>query len=192
MAPPSKRPKRAKMNLSVPRVLSHNSPILNQDIHGFITTALSPVQWQQYTEEEKRKIIDLFPVACRRYHQDATGSLVCPVNIDFLQHDAYIKTGVARFKRDLENGCWEEKWQRDARKAMRERKEGKFDEYLKEHAQEQFGEEAAAENVGQADGDDIDSDSDWGRENGRKNTDDEYVVEKLVGRNENASKIEVK
>ena len=168
MTPPSKRPKRAKINLSLPRVLNHSSPILNQDIHGFIAIALSPVQWQQYSEAEKRKIIDLFPEAYQSYEKDATGSLLCPVSVDFLWNDRYVKAGVARFKRDLENGCWEEKWQRDARKAMQERKEGNFDDYVKEHAQEQFGGEDTVRRKGHANEDDMDSNSDWGRENGKK------------------------
>ena len=145
MAPPSKRLKRAKVALSATRVLNCNTPILTQDIHSFITTALSPAYWSQYSEAEKRKLIDLFPVAYRKYHTDENGKLECPVTMEFLQSDPYVKAGMARFKRDVEAGCWEAKWQEQARTAIQERKEGKFDEYLKEHVEECFGEENAGD-----------------------------------------------
>lgn len=84
---------------------------------------------------------------------------MCPVDLEFLQNDGYVKAGVARFKRDLEAGVWEEKWQRDAHKAMQERKEGKFDQYLKDRAEEQFGDENSHDGDREADGDDPDSGS---------------------------------
>ena len=192
MAPPSKRPKRTKvpkLSISAPRVLNADTPILNRDIHGFITTALSPAFWSQYSEEEKRKLIDLFPAKYRHYDVDDNGSLKCPVSTDFIQTDSYVRAGVARFKRDVEAGCWEARWQVQARKAMEERKEGKFDEYLEDHAEECFGEETAGDAVE----DDDHSESDWEQEHGKKrNTKKEYVVEKLLRCSPDDSRIEVK
>jgi hypothetical protein len=192
MAPPSKRPKHAKIpkiTLSAPRVLNSNTPILSQDIHGFITTALSPAYWSQYSEEEKRKLIDLFPAVYRAYDVDADGKLECPVSIDFLQSDTCVKAGVARFKRDIEAGCWETKWQEQARKATQERKEGKFDEYLRDHAEECFGEDS----VEQAEEDASRSGSDWEREHPKKKElEEQYVVERLLRQSKDGSRIEVK
>jgi hypothetical protein len=189
MAPPSKRPKRAKIALSATRVLNYNTPILTQDIHGFITTALSPAYWSQYSETEKRKLIDLFPIAYRKYHTDGNGKLECPVTLEFLQSDTYVKTGVARFKRDVEAGCWEPKWQEQAKMAMQERKEGKFDEYLKEHAEQCFGDEAAEDGP---EANEEQSGSDWEREHRKKTTRQPYAVERLLRPSRDGSMIEVK
>ena len=189
MAPPSKRLKRAKIALSASRVLNCNTPILTQDIHGFITTALSPAYWSQYSEAEKRKLIDLFPVAYRKYHTDGNGKLECPVTMEFLQSDTYVKAGMARFKRDVEAGCWEAKWQEQARTAMQERKEGKFDEYLKEHAEECFGEEDAGDGPEE---DEEQSESDWEREHKKQTVGEQYAVEKLLRPSRDGFMIEVK
>ena len=73
---------------------------------------------------------------------------------------------------------------------MQERKEGKFDEFLKDHAEECFGEDA-----GDLAADDEDrSGSDWEREQGKKynHTDVEPVVEKLLRHSRDGTRIEVK
>jgi hypothetical protein len=189
--PPPKRPKRSKIpqsSISPARVLNANSPVIDQDIHGFLTTTLSPVYWPQYTEEEKRRLIDLFPAAYRNYNADADGNLECPVSIDFLQSDPTVKAGVAQFTRHLGNGCWEAKWQAQARKAMQERKEGKFDDYLSEKVEEDFG-EAAEDPVEE---DEEPSESDWEQEHRPKEAQQTYVVERLLRQNEDGSRIEVK
>lgn len=190
MAPPSKRTKQAKIpkaSLSASKVLNSNTPILSQDIHGFIIATLSPMYWCSYSEQEKRQLIDLFPAAYRSYNVDAQGKLECPVSTEFLQSDTYVKAGVARFKRDVEAGCWEMKWQEQARKAMQERNEGKFDEYLKEHAEDCFGEDAEH----QADEDEVQSGSDWEQEHKKKGQ-KRYVIERLLRQTSDGSRIEVK
>lgn len=141
--PPSKRAKRSRANfaLSAPRILNSDSPILNNDIHAFLVNALSPVQWAQYTDEERRSLVDSFPPAYRRHEVESEGRLECPVTVSFVQNDGYLKAAIARFKRDVELGFWEESWRAQARRAMKDRTEGKFDQYLTEHAEEMFGEE---------------------------------------------------
>jgi hypothetical protein len=194
MAPPTKRPKRSKITkISLPahQILNSNTPVIDQDLHGFITTALSPALWDGYSEAEKRSLINLFPAAHRKYNVDANGNLQCPVSVEFLQSDTYVKAGLARFKRDVKDGYWEAKWQDRARKAMEERREGKFDEYLRDHAEECFGEETAdqAEND-----DDGNSESDWEQEHRRKKVaeEEEYVVERLLRLSPDGTRIEVK
>jgi hypothetical protein len=205
MAPPPKRPKRSKIpksSLSAARVLNANSPVFDQDIHGFITTTLSPVYWSQYTQEEKRRLIDLFPAGYRTYNVEAEGNLECPVSIDFLQSDTNVRASVAQFNRHLGNGCWEAKWQAQARKAMQERNEGRFDEYLREKVEEDFGETAedqveegegrSAEAEDPVEEDEERSESDWEQEHGTKEAEQTYVVERLLQQNEDGSRIEVK
>jgi hypothetical protein len=195
MAPPSKRPKRSKtgkISLSPPQILGSNTPVIGQDIHGFVATALSPALWDGYAEAEKRSLIGLFPGAYRKYNVDADDRLQCPVSIEFLQSDTHLRAGVARFKRDVKDGYWEAKWQDQARKAMQERKEGKFDEYLRDHAEECFGEDA----VDQAKNDDGGhSESDWEEAHGKKKEEgemEECVVERLLRLSPDGTQVEVK
>lgn len=47
---------------------------------------------------------------------------------------------MARFKRDVEAGFYVKKWQEEGKRAMIERVTGQFDDYLKQHAEENFGE----------------------------------------------------
>ena len=178
---PSKRAKRAKPALSPSQILKPTSPILNKDIHGFLSTCLSPVKWHEYSEDEKRRFIDLFPPAYRKYSLDTDGRLQCPVDVDFVKNDNYIKTAVASFKRDVESGFWDEKWQEQARKAMKERREGKFDGYLRDHTEELFGETNQSGN-GQAPGEvenghrdehSVASESDGGNERGKRKAEEE-------------------
>lgn len=194
MAPPSKRPKRskiAKISLSAPQILNSNTPVIDQDIHRFITTALRPDLWDGYSEVEKRSLISLFPAAYRKYEVDANAKLQCPVSVEFLQSDTYVKAGVARFKRDVKDGYWEAKWQDQARKAMQERKEGKFGEYLRGHAEECFGEDTADQAEKDDDGQ---SESDWEQEHRKKKEVDEEedVVERLLRLSPDGTQIEVK
>ena len=213
MGDPLKRLKRAKFPqaaISAPRVLNANSPILTQDLHAFLTTALAPSVWSEYTEAEKRNLIDLLPAAYRNYNVNgADGRLECPVSIAFLQSDAYVRAGVARFKRDVEAGCWEARWQEQARKARAERQEGEFDEFLKDRAEEWFGEDDGGD---AAEGEDEEgqSGSDWerDREGGlnqkqkqkqkqkqiqkEREVGEEFIVEKLLRQNVDGSRIEVK
>lgn len=118
---------------------------------------------------------------------------------------------MARFKRDVEAGCWAEKWQREARQAMRERRDGKFDEFLREGVEEAFGVEH--ESGGEGEGEyDSGSGSDWTRSNRKRqrqkkpnekqhqqqqqseevSEEEVYHVENLIRRSSSGSRVEVK
>ena len=64
----------------------------------------------------------------------------CPLSPEFLMGDNYLRAATTRFKNDVEAGCYEAGWQTRAKKAMLERREGAFDDYLQEHAGELFDE----------------------------------------------------
>lgn len=66
-------------------------------------------------------------------------TLPAPITPKFIADDLYIKHAIARFKRDVRDGYYEKAWQDRADKARQERAEGKFDQYVLEHADEIFG-----------------------------------------------------
>jgi hypothetical protein len=76
---------------------------------------------------------------------------------------------VAKVKRDIGEGYYEKGWHTRAKKATQERREGKFDEYLKEHAEDLFGEgrDQLEDQVGDADK--VSSGSDWEKHNINQN-----------------------
>jgi len=106
--------------------------------------------WSNYSEDEKRSIIDSLPPNYREYEIDDKGSLICPLTLDFVLGDRYLQSAITKFKREVTDGFYEKRWQNQAKQAMQERREGKFDDYLKEHVEEMFGEEK------DGDGDDVD------------------------------------
>lgn len=153
---------------SVQRILNGSSPIATKDVHAFLVPAISG--WStDYTEAEKRTIIDSLPPRFRRYDTDATGALVCPITLDFVLDDPFLKSAVSKFKRAVADGFYEQGWQNRARRAMQERQEGRFDEYLQEQVEAAFGEVEGEEEevVEEEEGDG--SDGEWGaRKGGRK------------------------
>lgn len=133
-----KRSKPPKRNLlTVSNAIQTNSPILKEDIQSLLAATVRT--WSSLTEDKKRSLIDNFPPAYRIYHTAESDKLQCPITEDFAANDSIIKRDVARFKRDVEAGFYAKKWQDDGRKAMRERAEGQFDEYIKQHAEDSFG-----------------------------------------------------
>lgn len=138
VANPSKKNKRSKRsNLTPSNVLQTNSPILQEDIQSLLASTI--LDWSSLTEDKKRSLIDVFPPAYRIYDTDETGKLKCPISGEFAANDSIIKRDVARFKRDIEAGFYLKKWQDEGRRAMKERAEGQFDEYIKQHAEDNFG-----------------------------------------------------
>jgi len=142
----NKKPGRSHTNTgpwSSSRILNASSPIVtqNKDIHAFLVTSISG--WKDnsnYTEAEKRAIIDSLPPRHRKYEVDEQGNLICPVTVDFVAGDPYVKAAAAKFKKAVADGLFEKSWQNQARKAMQERREGKFDAYLQEQTGATFGE----------------------------------------------------
>lgn len=108
------------------------------NIHSFLVDCISA--WDgNYDEAQKRAIIDSLPRQYRKYEVDGSGHLIRPVSTDFLLEDPYFKSAILKFKANLNDGLYEKGWQNLARKAMQERSEGKFDTYLREKAEGEFG-----------------------------------------------------
>ena len=139
--PPIKRLQRNTGPWSSQRILNASSPIVETDIHTFLATTISGwnADAETYTEAEKRSIIDSLPPAHRKYETDQKGQLKCPLSTDFVLNDLFIKAATQQFKNDVGDGYYEKSWQNQASKAMQERREGRFDAYLREHAEECFG-----------------------------------------------------
>lgn len=137
MARAAKRPKRNAGQLSSDRILNSSSPIINKDLQSLFTKMISG--WSKnYTEEEKKTIIDSLPPGYRVFEHKEDGSLKCPLSIEFVETDTHFKAAIARFKSDVQDGYYEKGWQTRASKATQDRQEGKFDQYLQEHADEAF------------------------------------------------------
>jgi len=163
MTRPAKRPKRNTGPWSSSRILNSSTPIVGKDILAFLVTCISG--WQEnYDEEEKHAIIDSLPPHYRKYDVDESGRLKCPVSVDLVLKDSHLKAAVARFKNDVSEGHYEKAWQNRARKAMQERQEGRFDEYLEQHAEEMFGEQPddGSQNADDQT-EDHSSDGEWGK-----------------------------
>lgn len=127
-------------------------------------------KWKtDYSDAEKRSIIDTLPTAYRVYQRDEAGSLVCPIEVDFIKCDPYLKRAISKFQEDVSEGSYEEKWQNQARKAMQERAEGKFDDYLQQHVEEMYGDvgvEKADEEAQERDDTGMSSDGSWSGQKG--------------------------
>ena len=115
-------------------------------------------------------MIDALPPAYRIYEHDEAGALKCPISIDCIKSDPFLKRAVSKFKTDVSEGSYEEKWQRDAKKAMQERAEGKFDEHLRQQVEYMFGDIGGDEGTNEEDNEidqqesDLSSDGSWSAE----------------------------
>jgi hypothetical protein len=120
------------------RILTRNSGVVTADIRAFLLTCVTG--WDNYTIDEQREIINTLPKS-RRFHIEnpATGKLTCPLDAGFVANDAHLKRATLRFTDDVAEGHYTPSWQIKARQAMQERAEGRFDEYLKQHAEDRFG-----------------------------------------------------
>ena len=138
------------------KILTPSSAIISPsvDIHAFLVTCISG--FDGYTEDEKRGIIDSLPASYRQYNLDESGKLLCPITTDCVLSDSFVKRGVSKFVNDVEEGYYDPAWQTRARKAMQERREGKFDEYSKQHVEEMFGDGTASQQGSSKDSDNAD------------------------------------
>lgn len=127
------------------KILTPSSAIISQsvDVHAFLVTCISG--FDSYTEDEKRNIIESLPPSYRQFNFDAEGKLLCPISTDFVMSDPFLKRSISKFKNDVEEGYYDPAWQTKARKAMEERREGKFDDYLKQYVEELFGDGTASQ-----------------------------------------------
>jgi len=117
-----------------------------------------PLRGVPYAEDTSReaggnssgKTIDEAHTSSRQHRdQDWASYMAPPLEPTFCLDDPYLKRSIARFKRELSDGYYTKVWQDKAKRAHEERMEGKFDEYLAEHAEEMFvEEEGEAEEAG--------------------------------------------
>lgn len=134
----SNKVKRRKRHPPTPaNAFQKKSSILKDGIQSLFATAIS--NWSSMAEDKKRNLINVFPPAYRIYNTDEAGKLKCPISEDFAANDSVIKRDVARFKRDFQAGFYITKWQEEGKRAMKERAEGQFDDYIKQHAEDNFG-----------------------------------------------------
>ncbi len=136
-------------------ILNSKSPIVSKDMVAFLSSCVA--NWDtNYTEEQKRSLIDSLPLRYRQYDvDDDTGRLVCPVSVAFVREDKYVRAATIKFKEAVRKGLYGKGWQNQARKAMQDRADGRFDEYLRELAEEEFGDPAStSESDDQENGDD--------------------------------------
>jgi hypothetical protein len=130
----------AKGSWATSKILTPSSAITapSTDIHAFLITCMSG--FDSYSEDEKRAIIDVLPEPYRKYNLNADNKLECPLSLDFVMTDPFLKRAISKFKNDVSEGYYDPTWQSKARVAMQERRDGVFDEYLKQHVEEMFGE----------------------------------------------------
>lgn len=141
--------------LTTSRTFGPKSPIVNADIQLFLAKCMNTKQWERYTDAEQQSIIASLPLTRQsRFQKDSPSSQseqvqndglprTPPLSAEFCSNDLYLKRAVARFKRDLADGYYEKSWQEKAGKAHRERFQGEFDDYVRQHAEEMFPEEDA-------------------------------------------------
>lgn len=142
-------------------IMKSNSPLTHPktNLHAFLLTCLT--SWSTYTPAERRKVIATLPLTYRTYTTNASGELECPLSIDFINRDTYLKTGIEKFKREVGEGYYEATWRKNAGIASQERDEGKFDEYVQGKAEMDFGEIADEDEEEQKSSE---SDKEWGKD----------------------------
>ena len=135
-------------SMNTSRTFGSKSPIADlgsQKIQQFLAKCMASEQWNRYSEEEKMDIMQKLPPRRRMVDMgDDSGevnakgqaneqhtTLTAPLTPAFCMEDSYLKSAVARFKRDLQAGYYEKTWKNKAVKAHDERMAGDFDDYLK-------------------------------------------------------------
>jgi hypothetical protein len=129
----------AKGSWATSKILTASSAITapSTDIYAFLITCMSG--FDSYSEAEKHAIIDVLPEPYRKYNLTAENKLECPLSLDFVMSDPFLKRAISKFKNDVSEGYYDPTWQSKARVAMQERRDGVFDEYLKRHVEKMFG-----------------------------------------------------
>lgn len=170
--------------LTVSRAFGQKSPLIEADLQAFLARCFTMDKWQTYTDEERARIIKCLPPSQKLKHDTSSneesrnGNLshsekthstdgpihpnVCPDIVDLIPldtskiaTDTYIKRAVARYQRDLGDGYYEKSWLDKASRAHQERMDGKFDDYLKQHAEDIFEDSGSLDGNGQDEADDL-------------------------------------
>ncbi|EEP78687.1 predicted protein [Uncinocarpus reesii 1704] len=133
-------PGRPSKKWSEPFVLtSDKSPLIDIDLVKLLS---DPRAWNCLEEEEKREILSLLPDTA---HPDPHGnpedpdSKIPPLPHEFLRYSIPWRDAVRQFQVDLQNGRYDPEWQRQARQAVKERAEGKFDNWKEEQFEQFWG-----------------------------------------------------
>lgn len=129
--------RQSRNSLSARNAFQPNSSLLKMDVQGLFASVVE--RWSLLTEEQKSKLINAFPPSYRVHSLNDNGALQCPISVEFARDDAIVRRDVARFKRDIESGCYMKKWQKDSKKAMIDRAQGQFDEYTAQCTEDCFG-----------------------------------------------------
>ncbi|OKL63487.1 hypothetical protein UA08_01413 [Talaromyces atroroseus] len=110
-------------------------------VHADLVRLFSnPKAWEYLEEDEKRELISLLPSHIHPNPDpdpEDPDSKIPPLPESFLRYDNNWRAALRNFQYDLESGRYKPDWQRQARRAVQERAEGKFDDY-KEREFEQF------------------------------------------------------
>ena len=161
---PPTRPKRGPPKVSLTAYTSSailkSTSVLTKpstDLPAFLLTCLT--SWSDYTEAQKHQIISSLPPTYQIRRTDSDGKLECPLSIEFIREDNYLREGIEKFKRDVGEGYFDPTWRKNAAMAMREREEGRFDDYLRDKVEAEFGDIVAEEDEEQ---ETSQSDKEWG------------------------------
>jgi hypothetical protein len=134
------------------------------NLQAFLLTCLN--SWSEYTEPQKHQIINSLPTAYQIRNTDSEGNLICPLSMDFIREDLYVREGIEKFKRDVSEGYFDPAWRQNAAIAMRERAEGKFDDYIREKVENEFG-DLPVEDAQEQEQESSESDREWRKTKGQ-------------------------
>ncbi|CRG86257.1 hypothetical protein PISL3812_03260 [Talaromyces islandicus] len=113
------------------------SALVNVDLVRLFS---NPKAWECLDEEEKKHLISLLPAHIHPNPDpdpDNPDAKIPALPDDFLRYDNNWRGALRNFQSDLEAGRYKPTWQRQARQAVKDRAEGKYDDF-KEREFEQF------------------------------------------------------
>lgn len=100
----------------------------------------NPKAWECLEEDEKRELLSLLPAHIHPNPDPDPNdpeAKIPPLPESFLRYDNNWRAALRNFQYDLESGRYRPDWQRQAKQAVQERAQGKFDDF-KEQEFEQF------------------------------------------------------
>ncbi|EED19297.1 conserved hypothetical protein [Talaromyces stipitatus ATCC 10500] len=110
-------------------------------VHADLVRLFSnPKAWECLEEDEKRELLSRLPAHIHPNPDpdpDDPESKIPPLPESFLRYDNNWRAALRNFQSDLESGRYKPDWQKQAKQAVQERAQGKFDDY-KEREFEQF------------------------------------------------------
>ncbi|QKX57087.1 uncharacterized protein TRUGW13939_04195 [Talaromyces rugulosus] len=113
------------------------SALVNADLVKLFS---NPKAWECLDEEEKKHLLSLLPTHIHPNPDpdpDNPDAKIPALPDDFLRYDNNWRGALRNFQSDLESGRYKPAWQRQAKQAVQDRAEGKYDDF-KEREFEQF------------------------------------------------------